>query len=556
MSRRAADLLVDCLSLQGLDRAFCVPGESYLPVLDAFSTSNQVDLVTCRHEGGAGFMAVADAKLTGRPGVAFVSRGPGATNASIAVHTAEQDGVPLILFIGQVSREDIGRGAFQEIDYQVYFGEIAKWVHTVEDAETIPEVIAAAVRIASTPTKGPVIIVLPEDMLDDHADAEPEGPQDVLVSLPGPGDIDHVAEMIAQAERPLMIVGGEAAYSRDVLVRVSEEWSIPVATSFKRQDLFDNTHPHYAGHLGFKIPPAQIEIMGEADLILAVGTRLGDVTTQGYVLPAAPTPHQPLIHVYPDAEVLGRNYETEVGFACDVDAFLEALAETKAPEPPAARGDWIGRLNDHVENLAKWDPDAANEASDGIDFGHVIAALAPKLDDNAVLITDAGNFSSWLHRHFAFGPRHFLVGAVAGAMGMGVPAAVAAGRRMPPGHQIITFVGDGGYMMTGNELATAMQYDVPVKIFVSNNRSYATIRLHQEKAFPGRTASTELTNPDFAALAEAFGAKGIVIDNVADVEASVAEALAHDGPVVVDVRSSLDHISAYTTIDRLRNPPA
>ena len=553
MSRRAADLLVECLSLQGLDRAFCVPGESYLPVLDAFSASNQVDLVTCRHEGGAGYMAVADAKLTGRPGVAFVSRGPGATNASIAVHTAEQDGVPLLLFIGQVARADIGRGAFQEIDYQVYFGEVAKWVHTVEDAETLPEVIAAAVRISSTPSKGPVVIVLPEDMLDDYAEAEPEGPQDVLVSLPGPGDIDHVAGMIAKAQRPLMIVGGEAAYSRDALVRVSQEWSVPVATSFKRQDLFDNSHPHYAGHLGFKIPPAQIGIMGDADLILAVGTRLGDVTTQGYVLPQAPTPDQPLVHVYPDAEVLGRNYETEVGFACDVDAFLEGLAAAEAPEPPEGRGEWIGRLNDHVEELGAWSADFANEAEDGIDFGHVVAALAPRLDDNAVLITDAGNFSSWLHRHFAFGPRHFLVGTVSGAMGMGVPAAVAAGRRLP-GHQIITFVGDGGYMMTGNELATAMRYDVPVKIFVSNNRSYGTIRLHQEKAFPGRTAATELSNPNFAALAEAFGAKGIVIDEVADVERSVEEALAHEGAVVVDVRSSLDHISAYTTIDRLRNP--
>lgn len=553
MSRRAADLLVECLSLQGLDRAFCVPGESYLPVLDAFSASNQVDLVTCRHEGGAGYMAVADAKLTGRPGVAFVSRGPGATNASIAVHTAEQDGVPLLLFIGQVARADIGRGAFQEIDYQVYFGEVAKWVHTVEDAETLPEVIAAAVRISSTPSKGPVVIVLPEDMLDDYAEAEPAGPQDVLVSLPGPGDIDHVAGMIAKAQRPLMIVGGEAAYSRDALVRVSQEWSVPVATSFKRQDLFDNSHPHYAGHLGFKIPPAQIGIMGDADLILAVGTRLGDVTTQGYVLPQAPTPDQPLVHVYPDAEVLGRNYETEVGFACDVDAFLEGLAAAEAPEPPEGRGEWIGRLNDHVEELGAWSADFANEAEDGIDFGHVVAALAPRLDDNAVLITDAGNFSSWLHRHFAFGPRHFLVGTVSGAMGMGVPAAVAAGRRLP-GHQIITFVGDGGYMMTGNELATAMRYDVPVKIFVSNNRSYGTIRLHQEKAFPGRTAATELSNPNFAALAEAFGAKGIVIDEVADVERSVEEALAHEGAVVVDVRSSLDHISAYTTIDRLRNP--
>jgi len=553
MTRRAADLLVECLSLQGLDRAFCVPGESYLPVLDALSTSNQVDLVTCRHEGGAGYMAVADAKLTGRPGVAFVSRGPGATNASIAVHTAEQDGVPLLLFIGQVSREDIGRGAFQEIDYQIYFGEVAKWVHTVEDAETLPEVIAAAVRIACTPTKGPIVIVLPEDMLDDYADAEPEGPQDVMVTLPGEADIAAVAGMIAQAERPLIIIGGEASYSRDALVRVSQEWSVPVATSFKRQDLFDNNHPHYAGHLGFKIPPAQVEIMGQADLILAVGTRLGDVTTQGYVLPAAPTPDQPLVHIYPDAEVLGQNYETEVGYACDVDAFLEGLAALEAPQPPEGRGDWIGRLNDHVEQLSTWSEDFANEATDGVDFGHVIEAISSQLDDNAVLVTDAGNFSSWLHRHFAFGPRHFLVGAVSGAMGMGVPAAVAAGRRLP-GHQVITFVGDGGYMMTGNELATAMQYDVPVKIFISNNRSYGTIRLHQEKAFPDRIAATELTNPNFAALAEAFGAKGIVIDKVADVAEAVTEAMTHEGPVVVEVRSSLDHISAYTTIDRLRNP--
>ena len=550
MPRRAADLLVDCLQQHDLNRAFCVPGESYLPILDAVATANNFEIITCRHEGGAGFMAVADGKLTGEPGLAFVSRGPGATNASIAIHTAEQDAAPMILFVGQVAREDIGRGAFQEVDYETTFEDMAKWVHTVVDPETLPEVIAAAVRIAKTPTKGPVVIVLPEDMLDDEVETPPEPSQAVKIASPVAPDVATVAEMIAGAERPLIIVGSETTGLKTELVEMADKWQVPVVPSFKHQDLFPNDHGCFGGYLGYNIPRPQVDIMRDADLIVALGTRLGDATTQGYVLPAAPVPDQPLIHIYPDGHVPGKVYETALSLPCQSEDFLAMLATHTASPPPNGRQDWIDRLNGHARDLAAWN---APVAPDGIDFGHVITGLQKRIADDAVIATDAGNFSSWLHRHFMFGANHTLLGAVAGAMGMGVPAAVAAAFRYP-GRQVVTLVGDGGFMMTGNELATAVQYGLPVTILLSDNGAYGTIRAHQEKHYPGRVSATNLNNPDFAMLATAYGALGLTVKKTEDIDAALAEALSYAGPALINIRSSLEHISAYTTIERLRTP--
>jgi len=547
MTRRAADLLIDCICAQGTDRVFCVPGESYLAALDALHERNRIETIVCRHEGGAGFMAVADAKITGKPGVAFVSRGPGATNASIAVHVADQDAAPLVLFIGQVPRHDIGRRAFQEVDYAKTFADMAKAVFLIEDAGRIPEIVARAYQIAQAPTPGAVVVVLPEDMLEDRAKADVIEP--LAIPRAGvPADLSDIAGLLARAERPLLIAGGrlDNPAGRLALFNAAAAHKLPVAVSFKRQDLFPNSNPFYAGHLGFKIPKSQVDLLAEADLVLAVGTRLGEVPTQNYTFPRAPMPRQPLIHVYDDATHIGRVFQTARPVLADPVLFLEKLAATKPGSAPRDRGKWVGRLHDYVASKVAWTP-----PEDGkLDMGAIVAALTSRLADNAVLVMDAGNFSGWLHKHVAFNGRQMILGSIGGAMGNAMPSAVAAGLRLK-GRQILTFIGDGGVLMTGAELATAVQYGVPVKVFVSNNASYGTIRMHQEKAYKGRVSGTRLTNPDFARWAESFGAKGITVRKIAEAEPAVAAALANDGPVVVDVLTELDHITPGLTLSGL-----
>jgi acetolactate synthase I/II/III large subunit len=549
MPRRAADLLVDCLAAHGVDRVFCVPGESYLAALDALHDSNAIQTVVCRHESGAGFMAVGDAKLTGRPGVVFVSRGPGATNASIAVHVAEQDAVPLVLFVGQVPRAEIGRHSFQEVDYAKTFADMAKAVYLIQDAGRVPEIVARAFVEAQAPTPGPVVVVLPEDMLEDRTEARPVEPLTVPHAGPAAAaDIDEIAVFIAGAERPLLIVGGGVgtARGRRALLAASEAHALPVALSFKRQDYFPNTHPNYAGHLGFKIAKAAVERYLEADLILAVGTRLGEATTQGYALPASPVPRQPLVHVHDDPRQIGRNYTAAKALAADPVAVLEALAGLPG-KAPGGRRQWIKKLNDPVAKAMTWTPPA-----DGLlDMGPVVAALITRAAKDAILVTDAGNFSGWLHRHFPFNGEQVLIGCVGGAMGIGMPAAIAAGLRFP-GRQVIHLLGDGGALMTGSELATAVQYGAKVKTFISNNGSYGTIRMHQELAYRGRVHGTELKNPDFAKWAESFGALGLTISSIEEAPRIVEQTLAHDGPVVVDVKAALEHITPFATISALR----
>jgi acetolactate synthase I/II/III large subunit len=549
MTRTAAQALVETLARHGVDRVFCVPGESYLAVLDALYDHPEIQTVACRHEGGAGFMAVADAKMTGRPGIALVSRAPGAGNAVVAVYTAREDAVPLLLMVGQVPLSDRGMGAFQEADYDKLFADVAKWVVEVKDPEQLASVVAEAIRVARTGTPGPVVVSMPEDMLTLPVQAEAVEPLPAARPTPNDAEVSRVAEWLAQAERPLLIAGGEAANpaARRALRSVSDAWQVPVAVSFKHQDLFTNAHPHFAGHLGYGMPASVVDTLGKADLIIAVGTRLGDVTTQGFKLPKAPMPDQPLIHVYPDKQWFRKRFETAIGVVSAAAPFLEALAARNAPEPPSSRNAWLHQAHAVYADLALWKP---VDAPDGISFGYVVAALARSLPEDAILTTDAGNFASWLHRHFPFRSSHILLGAASGSMGLGVPAAVAAALRYP-NRQVVTIVGDGGFLMTGNELATAVQYGARVRLLVSNNRSYGTIRLHQEKLYPGRTIATDLVNPDFASLARAFGAKGLSIRTAADAGPVVAEALACNGPVVVDVAASLQQISAFTTLEKL-----
>ena len=544
---RAADRLVECLTAQGADRLFCVPGESYLALLDALYGQNALEVVVCRHEGGAGLMALADGKLTGRPGVLAVSRGPGATNASIAIHSAEQDAVPLVVLIGQVARYERGRGAFQEVDYGKTFADMAKAVWEVTDAEQLPEIVARAFRLAQQPTPGPVVIALPEDMLLDEVKAPAVPVLSTDRAPPPPTDaIAEICDRLSKAKRPLLIAGGslERPDGRDALSRAAKALNVPVVLTFKRQEIFDNASPLYAGYLGFKMPPSQVAPLMEADLILAVGARLNEVSTQGYTFPNAPVPQQALIHVHPDPRQLGRIYRTDLALAADPVATLQALAGQAMPGWP----EWTATLHKLARPFASYAPRPMN---DGVDFGAMVHALAQRAPADSIITTDAGNFGGWVHGLWPWNGKQLCVGAVGGAMGLGVPGAVAACLRHP-GRTVLGFVGDGGLMMTGNELATAVAMGAAPKIIVSNNGGYATIRLHQEKSFPGRPSGTGLVNPNFARWAESFGARGILVERLEDVDGAAQEALAHRGPVVVDVRSSMEAISITTTISKLR----
>ena len=548
MQQTAARFLVEGLRRHAVDRVFCVPGESYLPVLDALYDETSIQVITCRHEGGAGFMAVADAKMTGRVGVAMVSRGPGAANATIAVHTAEQDAVPLLLLVGQVSRQERGRGAFQEVDYGKTFADMAKGVREIHDPEEIGEALSWACHLAQMPTPGAVVLALPEDMLREKTQSPASAPLEIPPLPPRSDDIHAVVERLAEAKRPLMIIGGglQAAQARRELLAASEALALPVVLSFKNQDIFPNDHPNFAAYLGYGSPPQVIEALSEADLVLAVGTRLGDVTTQGFRFPR---PQQPLIHVYPDAAKISRNFQVSLSVVAEPDPF-SACPKRKCPaalEDMNSRRAWCEGLHAGFRSLADYD---LRDPADGVDFGRVIQALGKQLSDDAVVAMDAGNFGGWLHRHHCFNPRQKLIGVISGAMGMGVPGAVAAALRYPD-RDVVSVIGDGGFLMTGQELATAVHYGARPRLFVANNASYATIRLHQEKAYPGRPVATDLTNPDFARLAEAYGATGFTIEDAASVEDIVAAALAVAGPVVVDVKTSLERISAYTTLTDL-----
>lgn len=541
----AAQALVKTLVAHGVDRIFCVPGESYLPVLDALYDTPQIQTINCRHEGGAGLMAVADSKLTRRPGVVCVSRGPGATNVSIAIHVAEQDAVPLVVLVGQIERKDRGRGAFQEVDYEKSFGGMCKGVWEVNQGEELSAVCATAIALATSGIAGPVLISMPEDMLLDAASGPASPVSAQVVPAPGDADVAQAAKLLAEAQRPVVIAGPSLDPKNvGLLVRLSDVYRLPVAVGWKQQHLFPNRHPHYAGHLGFNIPQAHMETLQPADVVLALGSRLGDVTTQGYRFPEAPEPAQALIHVHPAREVLGSVYRAQLPIQADCGAFLAQLLKCPPGTIPLERAAWIARTHGYVDELMHW---TDLQADDGVVYGAVIEALNRLLPPDAIVTHDAGNFSAWMHRYYFFRDQQVLVGGEAGAMGLGVPAAVAASLRYPQ-RKVVCLVGDGGMLMTGNELATAVMFGAKPLIILSNNGSYGTIRQYQEKKYPGRVVGTRLRNPDFAALARAFGAEAWVIDDHKQITTVLQAALAADGPALVEVKSSITYISAFSQL--------
>jgi len=548
--RRAALVLADTMVAHGVDRVFSVPGESFLALIDALRTRPSIDLVVARHEGGAGYMAVADAKCTGRPGVCLVSRGPGATNAAIAIHTARQDAAPLVVVVGQVTRRERGRGAFQEVDYERTFGDLAKAVWETADGATLAESFARAWVVATAGTPGPVVVAVPEDVFDDVTGAAPVAAPPPPALPPDDEAIARVADAIARAKRPLMIAGGALGSSdgRRALAAAADRHQVPVALAYKRQDLFLNASPLFAGYLGYEIPEAQVARLREADLIVAVGARLTDITTQNDTLPSAPAPAQDLVHIYPDPAQIGRVFATALGIVADPARSLRRLAELPAHGDLGARVAWARSLHEYARELAAYTP---TPRPDGLEFGVVVSAAAGLAARDAVIAVDAGHFSSWVHRLWPWSPDQLLIGAVSGAMGLGVPGGVAAALRFP-GRQVIVFVGDGGFMMTGAELATAVRQRADLTIVVGNNSAYGTIRHHQELQHPGHPYATDLSRVDFATYAEACGARGFRIREERDVAPALREAFAVRGPAVVDAAISLEAISAYTTLSAAR----
>jgi acetolactate synthase I/II/III large subunit len=546
--RTGGQILVDGLGVHGVDTVFGVPGESYLAALDAFyDVSDSIRLISCRHESGAGFMAEAYGKLTGKPGVCFVTRGPGACNGSIAAHAAFQDSSPMILFIGQVARDQQDREAFQEMDYRRVFGEMSKWVAQIESPERIPEYLSRAFHLAVSGRPGPVVLALPEDMLREECDVADTGPYKVVRAAPSPGQLDEMRRLLAAAKRPVMIVGGggwDAQASHDI-VAFAEANNIPTGSSFRCQDLFDNNHANYMGDVAIGINPALADRIQGADLLLVVGARLGEMTTQGYTLPAPPRPKQTIIHIHATSNELNRVYQADLPMASGMAQFAEA-AKALEPVDSTAWGDWAkAARQDYVEWLK---PDFVPNK---LDMAKVISIVQERLGPDALIVTDGGNFAGWGHRFYRYSRYRSQLGPTCGSMGYGVPAAISA-KATAPDRPVICFVGDGGFMMTGQELSTAMHYGIAPVILVINNNMYGTIRMHQERAYPGRTIATDLTNPDFAQYAQSFGAFGEVVEKTDEFAPALDRALDAGRIAVLELRIDPEAITTRTTLSAIR----
>jgi len=553
-SRTGGQILVDALHVHGVDTAFGVPGESYLDVLDALHDSS-IRFVINRQEGGAAFMAEAYGKMTGKPGICFVTRGPGATNASIGVHTAYQDSTPMILFIGQVGNDFIDREAFQEIDYRRMYGEMAKWVAQIDRADRIPEYIARAFQIATSGRPGPVVLALPEDMLIETAQVADTRRYQPVQAAPSAAQIDTLRAMLAASKRPLVLLGGGTwnAQACADLQSFAEANMLPVACTFRFQDLLDNAHPHYAGDVGIGINPKLAARVKEADLIIAIGPRLGEMTTGGYTLLASPVPNQRLVHVHADPEELGSVYQAELMIASGAPQVTSMLA---AMEPVDASA-WRHTVAEAKADLAAFQvqPPIFAQGDAPLDLWQVVQDMTAALPHDAIITNGAGNYASWAHRFWRYGGMRTQLAPTNGAMGYAVPSGVAA-KIIDPQRTVVTFAGDGEFMMTGQELATAVQYGAGVVIVVFNNSMFGTIRMHQEKTYPGRVSGTTLHNPDFAALARAYGAHGEIVEKTADFAPALARALDHANgkhlPALIELRYDGNLITPNATLDAMR----
>lgn len=546
-SRTGARILVDALQAHGLTHAFGVPGESYLAALDAMIGS-KIDFMICRQEGGASMMAEAAGKLTGKPGLCFVTRGPGITNASAGIHVAQQDSTPMIVLAGQIPRGFRHREAFQEIDARAVFGTMAKWVVEIDDSARIPEFVARAVRVATQGRPGPVVMMLPEDMLTEEAAAEDLAPFEPVEISPSSAEMARLQKLLQAAKKPLVVVGGSRWTEEAVssVVRFAERFDLPVAASFRRQMLFPNQHDCYAGDIGTGLSPKLAERVKNSDLVLLFGARFSEWPSQGYTLLTAPDPGKPLVHVHAGIEELGRVFQPTLAINATPAAFAAAL---DAVQPPAeipwrewrksTRDDYIG----WSEQLPKH-PGA-------VQMGPIVQWLREHLPADSIVCSGAGNFTIWMHRFYRYPQFNTQLAPISGSMGYGFPAAVAA-KRIFPERTVVCFAGDGDFLMTGQELATVMQYGLAPKIFIVDNSTYGTIRMHQEREYPGRVFGTDLKNPDFAAYARSFGADGFTIANDKDTLPALEAAFASKKASVIHVKLDTEAITPTTTIAALR----
>ena len=541
--RHGGRLLADQLAVHGAEIAFCVPGESYLALLDGLHESS-IRLVTCRHEAAAANMAEAYGKLTGRPGLCLVTRGPGAAHAAVGVHTAHQDSTPLILLVGQVGGDAVEREAFQEIDYRRMFGPLAKWVAQIDRIDRIPELVARAFATACAGRPGPVVLALPEDVLAADADVADAKPFHVVQPSPAAADIEALERRLAHADRPFAIVGGAGwtpAASRD-LQAFLEANAIPAGAAFRRQDAIDNDSPSYAGDIGIGINPKLADRVRDADLLLVVGPRLGEVTTSGYTLLDVPEPKQALVHVHPGAEELGRVYRPDLPILAAPGPFAAAVAGLQVE---SRWRDWTSAARADYE---EWQQHGSMPGA--LDLGECIAYMRATTPD-AIVCNGAGNHTVWIHRFWRFHSFPSQLAPTSGAMGYGLPAAVAAKALMPE-RTVICFSGDGDFLMHGSELATAAQNELPIIVLVVDNGMYGTIRMHQERHFPGRVVGTDLHNPEFAAYARAFGGHGELVERTEDFPAAFDRALEAGVPAVISLQVDPEAIAPWTTLSALR----
>ncbi len=535
-----AQTIVDTLVGQGITHAFAVPGESYLPVLDAFfDVQDRLQLITCRHEAAATNMAEAYGKLTRRPGIALVTRGPGATHASIGVHTAFQDSTPLLLFVGQVGTDMLQREAFQEIDYCSMFSGVAKKVVVLDRADRAAELVASAFATALSGRPGPVVIVLPEDLLDHEATPATVRMIEAAEAAPDPAAIAELGHMLDVAERPILWLGGPGWTEEDCahIQHFAEDARLPVVTAWRRKDRFDNSHPKYTGELGLGANPKLLERVKSADLIIALGTRLGEVTSQGYTLPATPEPGQTLVHIHPDSDTLTGVRRPALAIQSSIRLACAALAELG----PMIHGErWDSWVSDARADYEAWVTPTAVQA--GVNMAEVIDHIDSVAAPDAIFCNGAGNFAAWLHRFHQHRRLGTQLAPTSGAMGYGVPAGIAA-KILHPDREVIVIAGDGDFLMAGNDLATAARYGANVIFVVVDNSQYGTIRMHQARDFPGRQSGTALTNPDFAAYARSFGAFGATVERTEDFAAAFAEARAAGTPALICVKTDPDEIS-------------
>lgn len=545
--RTGGQILVDQLKIQGCDRIFTVPGESFLAVLDALHDAPEIDRIVCRQEGGVAYMADADGKMTGRPGIAFVTRGPGATNASGGVHVAFQDSTPMILFIGDVARGDRDREGFQEVDFPAFFGPIAKWAARIEDARRIPEYVARAYRVATAGRPGPVVLALPEDMLRDEVEAIDRPRVPPVAEAPDPGAVQALMELLKDACAPIAIVGGADWSPRagHHFGNFAFRHGIPVAAAFRRQDAIPNTCGVYAGQLGYGPNPKLQQRIRDADLVIAVGTRLGESTTDGYTLITPDHPGQTLVHVHPDPNELGRVYHADLPICSDMGEFAEMVDGWSDPD--------IVQFSCGAEAHREWLEWSEPAAREGVtfDLGPCVATMREKLGDKAIICNGAGNFSGWWHRYWRYGCMPSQLAPTSGTMGYGLPAAVAAAIRFKD-RPVVCVAGDGDFLMNGQELATAAQYGADLLVILVDNGSYGTIRMHQEREYPKRLSATQLNNPDFAAFARAFGGTAETVEKTADFAPALDRMMAQKGIRLIHCKTDVEQITNATTITKIR----